>query len=254
MEIRQLQRSLLQLLDKFNDITQRNGINYSLHGGTLLGAIREKGFIPWDDDVDIAMTREDYNKLRKYIDTDESRYYLRGNIKVQFCDKENANLWIDIFICDYISDNSQWRKVKLTLLTILDVMLRDKESMKYSDLDKYSKLKQLSYKLIYYIGKIFPASLKQRVYLYISKKLLTGDKRSYFRSNDQYIARKMIMPIEWMSKFIAVPFENGNYMVSKHYNELLTLSYGSNFMTPIKDTRNSVIHEQIRNTEGGFKL
>ena len=63
-DIRQIQENLLNLLDSFDDICKNNNIKYSLHGGSLLGAVREHGFIPWDDDADVTMTRTEYEKLK----------------------------------------------------------------------------------------------------------------------------------------------------------------------------------------------
>lgn len=54
---------LLEMLAHFNQVCQENNIRYSLAYGTLLGAIRHQGFIPWDDDIDLFMLREDYEKL-----------------------------------------------------------------------------------------------------------------------------------------------------------------------------------------------
>ena len=53
----------LEMMDYFDRVCGENGIHYSLTGGTLLGAVRHKGFIPWDDDVDIFLARPEYNKL-----------------------------------------------------------------------------------------------------------------------------------------------------------------------------------------------
>ena len=66
-ELRELHQQMLVLLQKFHEICMENGIKYSLYGGTLLGAVREKGFIPWDDDLDVVIVRKEYKKLRSVM-------------------------------------------------------------------------------------------------------------------------------------------------------------------------------------------
>ena len=62
-----IHNDLLNLLKNFDGICRNNNIVYSLYAGSLLGAVREKGFIPWDDDVDVIMVYEEYVKLQSVI-------------------------------------------------------------------------------------------------------------------------------------------------------------------------------------------
>lgn len=70
-DLRRLQMHLLILLDKFDDFCKKNDIRYWLSSGTCLGAVRHDGFIPWDDDIDVEMPREDYLKFMRLWKDDE---------------------------------------------------------------------------------------------------------------------------------------------------------------------------------------
>ena len=79
-KIWQIELEMLKLVDK---ICQKHNLHYSLVGGSLLGAVRHKGFIPWDDDIDIAMKRKDYEKFLKIAQKELPKKYF-----VQYCETE----------------------------------------------------------------------------------------------------------------------------------------------------------------------
>ncbi len=249
MDIELIHKHLLELLIAFDAFCQEHEIDYSLQSGTLLGAVREKGFIPWDDDVDITMTRAQYDKLLSALEGNDT-FHVVGNIKKQFRRVGNNDFWVDIFICDYISQKPFSQKLKQFSLTVLDVMNRDKNTIKLSELDKYGKGKQIAFKMCYYLGKLLTPRFKSRLHEFVSKKMYLGNKTMYVRSNDQYKGRVVLVPAQWLVTYQRVPFEDATASITTHYHELLTSIYGENYMTPVKDDRNSQVHDLVR-AEGG---
>ena len=114
-----LKQIQLSILDDIHSFCTENGLNYSLCGGTLLGAVRHKGYIPWDDDIDLMMPREDYERFIRTYTSDEN-YLLdlrESDVTVELCVKVcrkntslvdktlKRNLWgvnVDIFPIDGI--------------------------------------------------------------------------------------------------------------------------------------------------------
>lgn len=237
---------LLDILCAFDGFCRKGDILYSLHGGTLLGAIREKNFIPWDDDADVSMTRANYQKLLALVSGETSEYCIRGRIKKQFYSRKNPNVWVDIFICDYITDNPVLCKLKLIVLTVLDIMNRNRESYKFSNLQKYSPIKRLAYKLVYVFGQTMPKRWIAGWYHFISERCFLGNRQQMFRSNDQYAGRLLCFPAIWMEHYKQVPFSNCELSVLEDHDALLRQCYGEEYMIPVRDDRNVQVHNWIR--------
>jgi len=83
VETKELQGKLLSMLKQFHEVCVKNNLVYYMAGGTMLGAVRHKGFIPWDDDVDVVMPREDYNSFKQIAHS-----ILPENLEIKFYENE----------------------------------------------------------------------------------------------------------------------------------------------------------------------
>lgn len=133
-ELKQLQSVELELLVEFDRICRAHNIIYSIDGGTLLGAVRHGGFIPWDDDADVIMVRSEYVKFKKIAEKelDKDRFYLqdmdntegyrwgygklrRKNSSFVRMNQEHMpyeqGIFMDIFICDNVPENYSARRI-----------------------------------------------------------------------------------------------------------------------------------------------
>ena len=131
LSAKEVKKIALNILVKFAEYCEKNNLTYVLAGGTLLGAIRHKGFIPWDDDIDVMMPRDDFEKFNRLVKNaklgdnigvlqqDSSNYYypftkLYDDRTIAKMDDNNSvhGVWIDIFPADNIpADVSQTKKL-----------------------------------------------------------------------------------------------------------------------------------------------
>ena len=101
----------LELMQQFHDICQEQGFRYTLAYGTLLGAVRHKGFIPWDDDVDLIMPRPDYMKFLNYCSSHDVRFGLAANELDPKYHRPYAKIWDrNTIVEDKFDDNGTDRK------------------------------------------------------------------------------------------------------------------------------------------------
>ena len=132
-KLRVLQISCIELLTEFDSFCKINNLHYWACCGTLLGAIRHQGFIPWDDDIDLGMMREDIEKLKEVLKSNNKlqlttvydHYVHSEQLRLRFRNSENP-AFLDIFYFDYISTGKQ--SVYKSHQALREEMVKDMEA------------------------------------------------------------------------------------------------------------------------------
>lgn len=242
----EMQENLLKTLDALDAICREQDIKYTIHGGTILGAERNHHLIPWDDDIDVAMWRDEFEKLKEAIKTgyipegfyldETTMWFPRFVMKNQ-----DAPVYIDILIWDYISEKKLAQWVKITCLRAIQGMM--KENVDYSRYDMKGKILVGTTQGI---GKLISNKKKLEIFHDIQIKRFLGKKKYIHRSNDSYRGCTYILDRQYMDEYTEIELEGKKYMVNKRYHEFLVMEYGENYMTPppMKDRHPS--HEQFR--------
>lgn len=252
-QLKSLQKTELEILVEIDRICRKNGIQYSIIGGTLLGAVRHKGFIPWDDDADVVMLRSEYEKFRKVCvkELDSFRFYF------QDCNSTQGYRWgygklrrkntlflreyqehmpyeqgvfVDIFPVDGVPDNKMLCRLQCGICYCLRKIM-------WSAVGKNSE-ENKAVRLLYQILSWIP--LKHVVSLYnivvrISNRKVTQRIRTLTFPTPK---NKFGFPRKWYTNTVDIEFENHTLRGLKEAGEYLRFKYGRNYMQlPPEDKR-----------------
>ena len=247
----------LEMLIEVDRICHKNKIEYSLDGGTLLGAIRHKGFIPWDDDLDVMFTHENYEKFYEACkkDLDTSRFFFQdfrtdsnyrwgyGKIrrlnteyvkKGQEKMKQKTGVCIDVFDYQNLPDNEDEKKrYKRKMFCIRKIM--------YSDIGKYAADK-LYMRMWYKICNIIPIGIVQKQRLSELNKL--NNMKTHKMSCEMFPTprKKDGISSSVFEDYIEVEFEGMKFMAVKDFDQYLKISYGNYMELPPVEKRKGVMN------------
>lgn len=255
--IKQIQINLVQTLDEY---CKDNNLTYYLAYGTLLGAVRHKGYIPWDDDIDVMMPRQDYEELIKSFNEQhkgkdisiihrktEKNYYSPAAKLIDNCTvlKEetscdfNIGVYIDIFPLDNLGNSISEAKTfmkkgyRLSREYIIKIMRIKKERNIIKNLFLICGKTLLSFKSVY--------SLADNIDKY-SKKKQSGNMTKYVGviAGMAKGEETNIFDNEWFAESTILEFENIELKAPKNYNAVLTCCYGNYMELPPEEQR--IIH------------
>lgn len=250
-DIQELRSIQMGILDDVHRFCETNGLHYSLSSGTLIGAVRHKGYIPWDDDIDIYMLRADYERFLKIYHDPQGHYRLlapslgggRGKVpyyytfakvvdlRTHMVEKETAGyeigVYIDVFPVDYVTEDLKERARIFRLKKLLYKIHRC----------KISHSNPLHSRLAYWCYRSLPVSvgmLNHWIKNLIERKAPTN---TLCHMTEAGPSVKGCFPAKDMEEYIDLPFEDRVYKAMAGYDDHLRRTYGDYMQLPPEDQR-----------------
>lgn len=253
----------LKILTEIDRICRKYRIQYMLDAGTLLGAVRHQGFIPWDDDVDIAFTRKNYEAFLKVVRRElpegmeflDCRDFQGGKAffdftsrviyknsrmhedtpMMQYYEGKLNHLWVDLFVLDELPAN----KVSAAWTVLLHKIIYGLSMGHRYELDfgKYSPFHKLAVGLLAGVGRFIPMKVMFKMQDFVAKKDGKGKSNLYYYSNYQPDYLYVTLQKEWCENVVDIDFEGRKLMAPSGYHEVLVWVYGDYQKLPPEEKR-----------------
>lgn len=249
-ELRHLQNVILSIAKDIDELCKINDIEYYLLGGSAIGAVRHKGFIPWDDDLDIIMTHENYERFIKVCreQLDKSKYYvqvgledwplyftkikLKGTLLEEYdayaTNDNMKGIYVDIFKMDNVSSNpmiARWQYFCAKYFLCYQLSQKTYSSASF--------IKKIMMAMSFLCKIPFVRNfMKKQVELYNDKEC---DCCGFFYGRTKF--RTAIVKKSILGKPLRVPFEDTKFPIAEHYHEYLTQMFGDYMTLPPEEKR-----------------
>ncbi len=239
----------LDLCQELLRVCKKHNIKVFAYAGTLLGAVRHKGFIPWDDDMDVCLERTEYEKLLKvapqefkepyFFQTDETdKKYFTGYARLRNSNTTgiitgmedvdyNNGIYIDVFVLDGLPENKCKLKFQLLARMYAAMLVR----MYYNE-NLYGIKK--------YIRKVVSKLIKRKVFLNLYNSMLQLSKNSNkvtLMTHSEYFCEKYWCYKEDLKEQVMLPFEDMMIPVPQNYKRILENTYGDYMEFPPLEER-----------------
>ena len=262
-DLEKLKKVELEILLEFDRVCKKHDIKYFISQGTCLGAVKFDGFIPWDDDIDINISRDDYNKFIQIQDkeldksrfwfssfeTDETCFLPYGKLRRKgtgiycsdFDDDDPQNVWIDVFPYDNVPNSKLLTEIQFFRV----IFLKLKFQILFG-LNPYSEgfIKKMVLGFIRFTTHFTTLEKCKKKLVKVQTKYNkknTNKVSIYMYGNGNY-GNKDIRPRYMVEELITHKFEGYDFYIPKHYDEYLTMLYGEWRKMPPKEKQHSDHH------------
>lgn len=257
------QQALYTILCEFDRVCAKLEIPYVLFAGTLLGAVRHQGLIPWDDDLDIMMLRKDYDRFLKEADKilDRDRFYLQKEFSEHwpmFFSKLRLNgttclekyhpkdemihqgIYIDIFPCDNGLRSELGRKIQFFASKIVIAKSLWKRGYETDSTKK---------KILMGLCRWLP--LKPFLHMTKGSRVESDTVHSFLGGSSKYA--KSVYPRKFFTERVTIAFEDGHFPIPAEYDLLLTQLYGDYMTLPPPEERAIKRHAILVDLENSYE-
>lgn len=253
----------LKILKEIDRICRKYGIRYGLDSGTLIGAVRHQGFIPWDDDADVSFTRENYEKFARvageelprgmkllkpnqlrggeaFYDFTPRIIYLNSRTnqdspEMDYYEGRLNHLWVDLFILDD-QPECRWKAmwVKGLHTAVYGLAMGHRYRLDYS---RYGLAGRLAVRLLAGAGRRLPMKAIRKMQYALAVKYNNTGSGLFYYSNYQPDYLYVTLKKEWSQETVDLPFEDTVLMAPAGWHHVLTEVYGDYMKLPPREQR-----------------